>query len=358
MRHRRLFAGVLSVLLLLAALAGCQTPKGEEDVNIRQAFLEQYVRDDAFTAADLSVRYVGQFDGFDAVYVDGVLDYTQAFGQETVDGVTFLYATGQRLLIFSHGDGRLYGLQEARESGVLDKDGLQRVFEAHRAAEPSRYGEANVSEPQSGASSETSNVGETSNEASNVASNETQNISQGDASGESSDAVTEEPTVEEPSEPVESTESSEPSEPVESSASSEPSQPIHVMTEMEQRIFDLLNEERVKNGRKELAYNGEIYDCALLRAQEAAVEWSHTRPNGELFNSVFAEFGISTKGYTVGENLGRKFDTAERIMEALMNSEGHRDNILFQGYDSVCIAVAADENGVLHLSQLFMGKSR
>ena len=130
------------------------------------------------------------------------------------------------------------------------------------------------------------------------------------------------------------------------------------MTEMEQRIFDLVNEARVENGRKELTYNGEIYECSQLRAQEATVLWSHTRPNGGAFNTVFDEFGISTKGYTVGENLGRNFDTAERIMEALMNSEGHRNNILFEGFDSVCIAVAADENGVLHVSQLFMGKTR
>ena len=131
------------VLLMLTVGCGQETPnsKGEEDVNIRQAFLEQYVQDDTFTAADLSVRYVGKFDGFDAVYVDGVLGYTDAFDRETVDGVTFLYVTGQHLLIFSHANGRLYGLQEARDGGVLDKDGLQRVFEAHRAAEPLRYSE-------------------------------------------------------------------------------------------------------------------------------------------------------------------------------------------------------------------------
>lgn len=166
-----------------------------------------------------------------------------------------------------------------------------------------------------------------------------------------------EPTSEPTSEPEESgvdESSGEPSDEPEET----PPQPLHVPTPMEQEIFDLLNEERVKNGCKELTYYYEIYPCALVRAQEAMVQWSHTRPNGEKSSTVYADCGIPLYGVRVSENLGKKFHSAEQIMEAFMNSEGHRANILNTLWDSVCIAVAEDENGTLYVSQLFVGKTK
>lgn len=114
---------------------------GDVETTIKRAFLAQYVQDPALGEADLSVREVGEFAGFRAVYVDGALDYTQAYDEETVGGRTFLYVSGQHLLIYSEGEGRLYSLQEALETNVLDGDGLREVYEAHRQAEPLRYEE-------------------------------------------------------------------------------------------------------------------------------------------------------------------------------------------------------------------------
>lgn len=188
-------------------------------------------------------------------------------------------------------------------------------------------------------------------------------ISETESEDESEDSISDDRS--EPSVPPEMTESSAPSEPSETS-DAEASVPgaeessdgptgesLHTMTPMEQEIFDLLNAERVKNGGKELTYFYEIYPCALVRAQEAMVLWSHTRPNGKKSSSVYEDCGIPLYGYTVSENLGRNFRSAERIMEAFMNSEGHRANILNPIWDSVCIAVAEDGDGTLYVSQLF-----
>lgn len=153
-RNRR-----FTVLLLLAAVlllqAGCAyrtyrsqgTPEQAAEDGIKQAFLMQYVSvEDSYTEKDLSVNYIGRFNGFDAVYVDGVLCYTANEDQETVDGVTFCYSSGQHLLIYSHKDSRLYTLQQAFDGEVLDRAGLQRVLEAHRAAEPWMYKETEPEE--------------------------------------------------------------------------------------------------------------------------------------------------------------------------------------------------------------------
>lgn len=134
----------LVLLLLPALLAGCfftaEVDEPDKTMNgVKRAFLEQYVQDASYTAGDLLVEYVGKYDGFDAVYVHGALDYTQAYSQETVGGVTFRYPTGQHLLIYSHWNGKLYTLQEAWEKQVLDSTGLQKVYLAHRAAEPLMY---------------------------------------------------------------------------------------------------------------------------------------------------------------------------------------------------------------------------
>lgn len=159
-RSKRLAAFLLALGLLLAPalLAGCdallqETPDITE-AGIKQAFLKQYVQDTSYTAQDLSVRYVGKYDEFDAVYIDGVLDYTMAYDQETVGEVTFRYPTGQHLLIFAHVDGKLYTLKQAWSNKLLDADGLRAVYHSHRAAEPLMYEDAEEEPSKGGSASE------------------------------------------------------------------------------------------------------------------------------------------------------------------------------------------------------------
>ena len=41
----------------------------------------------------------------------------------------------------------------------------------------------------------------------------------------------------------------------------------------------------------------------------------------------------------IGENLGKSFKTPEEIMGALMNSKGHRENILNKNFTHICVAI-------------------
>lgn len=129
----------------------------------------------------------------------------------------------------------------------------------------------------------------------------------------------------------------------------------HTPTDIELEVLKYLNIEREKVGLKKLTYNGSIYDCGVIRANESLVKWSHTRPNGTKYWTIFEECDkpITT---CCGENLAKTFTGAEQIVNMLMNSDSHRANILYEDFVSVCITVLKDENGYYYMSQLFMGK--
>lgn len=116
----------------------------------------------------------------------------------------------------------------------------------------------------------------------------------------------------------------------------------------------LMNIEREKAGVAPLVFAEEIYECAKTRANEATTTWSHTRPDGSGFRTVYDEVGFDWTKYWTGENLAGKFRTVSRAIDGLMNSEGHRKNILFEEYDSVAIGVVETENGY-YMAQLFLG---
>ena len=118
-------------------------------------------------------------------------------------------------------------------------------------------------------------------------------------------------------------------------------------------IFLLTNQERLKEGLPTLSYNYELQDAADLRAKECAQQFSHTRPNGSSCHTVVEDFD-----YTVtGENLikaDKPVATAVKLVDAWMNSQGHRDNILLPEYTSLAIGVYETED-IIYAVQIFMG---
>lgn len=126
----------------------------------------------------------------------------------------------------------------------------------------------------------------------------------------------------------------------------------HIMTEMEQAIFDIVNRERAKEGLPAFIYNSYIYDCAAVRAREISINWSHTRPDGRRCFTVFNDMNKTVHGKTT-ENLSKYFTNAEQVVEGLMNSPGHRENLLDPVTKKCAFAIYEDEEGDLFLAQLF-----
>ena len=84
---------------------------------------------------------------------------------------------------------------------------------------------------------------------------------------------------------------------------------------------------------------GVVDTPAMLRAEEADTLWSHTRPDGSGFNTIFAQVGLSYPG--VGENLfsANAFLSAREVVDAWMNSPDHRRNILDGRFTGIGIGV-------------------
>ncbi len=122
---------------------------------------------------------------------------------------------------------------------------------------------------------------------------------------------------------------------------------------IQQQIIDLVNKERTANGlRPVTATNSALNSAAAKRAQEQASSFSHTRPNGSSWTTVLSEYGVSYR--TAGENVAYGQRTAQEVMNAWMNSSGHRANILNGNYTELGVGVYY-KNGTYYWSQLFIG---
>ncbi|MGN1306987.1 MAG: leucine-rich repeat protein [Faecousia sp.] len=95
------------------------------------------------------------------------------------------------------------------------------------------------------------------------------------------------------------------------------------------RVLELVNEERSKRGLTPLQMDQTLLDCAMQRAAELSVLFSHTRPDGACI------FEMDPKIYA--ENVAAGQSSAAQVMASWMNSTGHRENILTAEFRSIGI---------------------
>lgn len=99
------------------------------------------------------------------------------------------------------------------------------------------------------------------------------------------------------------------------------------------QVVRLVNEERRKAGLSELAVDVNVQSAANVRAKEIVSSFSHTRPDGRSFSTALREAGVSFRGS--GENIAWGQRTPEAVVQAWMNSAGHRANILNASYTTI-----------------------
>lgn len=116
-------------------------------------------------------------------------------------------------------------------------------------------------------------------------------------------------------------------------------------------VIRLVNEVRAEAGVAPVVKNTELLAPANLRAEEAATKFSHTRPNGTAWKTVFDEFAIESP-YR-GENIAWGQPTPERVMRAWMGSKGHRENILDAHFTDMAVGYYVEDD-VIYWSQLFI----
>ncbi|MBQ9698663.1 MAG: hypothetical protein IJV46_08990 [Acidaminococcaceae bacterium] len=96
-------------------------------------------------------------------------------------------------------------------------------------------------------------------------------------------------------------------------------------------VIRLTNKHRAEAGLKPLYLAKDLCDLAMIRAEEASCFYSHNRPNGQPFNTVFKEGSYEY----VGENIQGGASSPQKVVEQWMKSPSHRKNILSDAYDEL-----------------------
>lgn len=92
-------------------------------------------------------------------------------------------------------------------------------------------------------------------------------------------------------------------------------------------VLRLVNVERAKVNLPPLRFANDLAASALIRAREIPIKFSHTRPNGSKCFTAMPQIG-----HILGENLAGGQTTPQKVVEAWMNSETHRANILNKNF--------------------------
>lgn len=128
-----------------------------------------------------------------------------------------------------------------------------------------------------------------------------------------------------------------------------------VLTEDEHKMFDLVNQERIEAGLSPLNVNPELVVLARMKSQDMIDNeyFAHESPT---YGTVYNMLKAAEIAYTrAGENLAGSA-VVERAHNNLMNSPGHRSNILNKYY--TCIGIGIIEGGPFGkmFTQMFIKK--
>ena len=127
-------------------------------------------------------------------------------------------------------------------------------------------------------------------------------------------------------------------------------------------VYDLVMDLRTTKtsfSNEEIAMDldAHLTQCAMQRARELAMYYSHTRPDGTAPETVANEMGYSVKnglgeniGFTAGESNEKTH--AQRMMQGWYESTGHRENMLNNNYDRIGIG-CFEIGGIYYWVQMF-----
>lgn len=127
------------------------------------------------------------------------------------------------------------------------------------------------------------------------------------------------------------------------------------LTADELEVFNLINAKRTSAGLSALKIDNEVQNVARIKAQDMVDSnyFSHTSPTyGSPFD-MMKNFGIKYKA--AGENIAGNSSNSGAV-NAWMNSEGHRANILSNNFNYTGIAVVKSPKYGKIFVQMFIGK--
>lgn len=131
--------------------------------------------------------------------------------------------------------------------------------------------------------------------------------------------------------------------------------PAGQLTAEEQQMVNLVNAERVKAGLQPLQVDMTLVRLARMKSQDMIDKnyFAHQSPTyGSPFD-MMRNYGVSFR--YAGENLAGN-QTVERAHAALMNSPGHRANILNPNFTHIGIGIVAGGPYGKMFTQMFVGR--
>lgn len=130
--------------------------------------------------------------------------------------------------------------------------------------------------------------------------------------------------------------------------------------DVKDEIIELTNEVRAENNAGALQKSDLLMQIAQQRAEESAEmhEIDHGRPNGDFYNTIFAEYGLDIHSMNYQEILcWGPTDSVDAVMEAWVNSQGHFKSMTNPNMIFVGVGVAKGDNGY-YFCQIFTNKDR
>ena len=120
----------------------------------------------------------------------------------------------------------------------------------------------------------------------------------------------------------------------------------------ETEVIRLVNVPRAQNGLAPLAENWELSRVARWKSQDMSSNgyFSHNSPTYGTPFQMMRSFGLTYR--SAGENIAYGQRTPAAVVNAWMNSSGHRANILSKSYTQIGVGYCAEGN---YWTQMFIG---
>ncbi|MDD3852511.1 MAG: CAP-associated domain-containing protein [Syntrophomonadaceae bacterium] len=127
---------------------------------------------------------------------------------------------------------------------------------------------------------------------------------------------------------------------------------IALRDSVEKQTLDLVNVERVKRGLSILTWDADIASVARKHSQDMQYRdyFAHDNPDGKTPFDRIESAGIDYK--MAGENIALNYN-AISAHESLMNSPGHRRNILEKDFKRLGVGISLDDPDYIYLTQNF-----
>lgn len=122
------------------------------------------------------------------------------------------------------------------------------------------------------------------------------------------------------------------------------------LAEYAEQVALLVNNERTANGLQAVKLSPQLSEAANIRSGELNENFSHTRPDGTSCFTAMDELGITYRA--AAENIAYGQNSPESVMNAWMNSSGHRANILNKNMEYIGVGVVY-RDGIYYWTQLF-----